>query len=213
MRCGETSTHSLRSGLYRMCGSSLASNKRVGTSSPAILRILCPGRPLTHPRALVWYHVAITLRVWRLAMSSFSKEAFLEKIARLSLSQDSIETLSLWAIQHKAHAADATQAWLEALKKGKCLWCHVTKLPLELFYAASADKRLVLFYLANDILQNGRRRGADQFLELFQDPLRQGVTLIGCVLVLQATPLWGCLLDSGGIITHAYAPYYTPPFL
>lgn len=65
----------------------------------------------------------------------------------------------------------------------------MTKLPLELFYAASADKRLVLFYLANDILQNGRRRGADQFLELFQDPLRQGVTLIGCVLVLQATPL------------------------
>lgn len=45
--------------------------------------------------------------------------------------------------------------------------------------AGSADKRLLLFYLANDILQNGRRRGADMFLEAFQDPLRQAVTLIG----------------------------------
>ncbi len=45
--------------------------------------------------------------------------------------------------------------------------------------AASADKRLVLFYLVNDILQNGRRKGADLFLELFQDPLRQAVTWIG----------------------------------
>ena len=43
----------------------------------------------------------------------------------------------------------------------------------------SADRRLVLFYLANDILQNGRRRGADIFLDLFQDPLRQAVTMIG----------------------------------
>lgn len=55
-------------------------------------------------------------------------------------------------------------------------------------HAASADQRLILFYLANDILQNGRRKGADLFLELFQDPLRQAVTWIGyvpyhCVIV------------------------------
>jgi len=48
-------------------------------------------------------------------------------------------------------------------------------------FTGSADRRLVLFYLANDILQNGRRRGADEFLEIFQDPLREAVTLIGYV--------------------------------
>lgn len=41
----------------------------------------------------------------------------------------------------------------------------------------------MLFYLANDILQNGRRKGADLFLELFQDPLRQAVTWIGYALI------------------------------
>jgi len=51
-------------------------------------------------------------------MSSFSAQAFQEKIARLTLSQDSIETLSLWVIQHKEHARDAVLLWLGELKKG-----------------------------------------------------------------------------------------------
>ena len=39
----------------------------------------------------------------------------------------------------------------------------------------------MLFYLANDVLQNGRRRGADLFLEVFKDPLRQAAIMIRCV--------------------------------
>lgn len=35
----------------------------------------------------------------------------------------------------------------------------------------------MLFYLANDILQNGKRKGADVFQELFKDPLREAVIL------------------------------------
>ena len=45
-------------------------------------------------------------------------------------------------------------------------------------HIGSADQRLVLFYLANDILQNGRRKGADHFVELFKQPLRKGVSVI-----------------------------------
>lgn len=51
-------------------------------------------------------------------MSAFSTRALEEKISRLSLSQDSIETLSLWITQYKAHANDAVQVWLEEIKKG-----------------------------------------------------------------------------------------------
>jgi len=58
-------------------------------------------------------------------------------------------------------------------------WSRDCDLTVCLLYAAGADRRLVLFYLANDILQNGRRRGAGEFLDLFQDPLRQTVTMIG----------------------------------
>lgn len=45
-------------------------------------------------------------------------------------------------------------------------------------HSANADRRLMLFYLANDVLQNSRRRGASMFLELFRDPLRQAVALV-----------------------------------
>ena len=39
----------------------------------------------------------------------------------------------------------------------------------------------MLFYLANDVLQNSRRRGANMFQDLFRDPLRRAVTLVRCV--------------------------------
>ena len=132
--------------------------------------------------------IQVASKVWRAFpfgnMSTYSEQAFKEKISRLSLSQESIETLSLWVLQHKASADEVVQTWLSETRKGKS---RDQTTPHEVYnfiesiinYAASADKRLVLFYLANDILQNGRRRGADDFLELFQDPLRQAVTMIG----------------------------------
>lgn len=45
------------------------------------------------------------------------------------------------------------------------------------YLTADADRRLLLFYLANDILQNGKRKGVDVFQELFKDPLREAVML------------------------------------
>lgn len=52
-------------------------------------------------------------------MSSYSEQAFKEKISRLSLSQDSVETLSLWVLEHKAHAQTSVQTWLGELKRGE----------------------------------------------------------------------------------------------
>lgn len=58
------------------------------------------------------------LVVWPLAMSAFSVQALGEKISRLSLSQDSIETLSLWITQYKEYAKECVEVWLDETKKG-----------------------------------------------------------------------------------------------
>ena len=50
------------------------------------------------------------------------------------------------------------------------------------YLTADPDRRLLLLYLANDILQNGRRRGTDVFQELFKDPLREAAILARWVL-------------------------------
>lgn len=52
-------------------------------------------------------------------MSTYSEQAFKEKITRLSLSQESIETLSLWILQHKIHAKEAVQTWLGEIQRGE----------------------------------------------------------------------------------------------
>ncbi len=53
-----------------------------------------------------------------MGMSSYSIQTLTEKLDRLSLSQDSIETLSLWMIHHKSKAKTSVDTWLEEFKKG-----------------------------------------------------------------------------------------------
>ena len=52
-------------------------------------------------------------------MSSYTIQTLTEKLDRLSMSQDSIETLSLWIIHHKSKAKTSVSTWLEEFKKGK----------------------------------------------------------------------------------------------
>ena len=51
-------------------------------------------------------------------MSSFSVATLQEKLSRLSASQESIETLSLWAIHHKAFAKTSVAVWADSFTKG-----------------------------------------------------------------------------------------------
>lgn len=54
------------------------------------------------------------------------------------------------------------------------------------YITGSADRRLLLLYLANDVLQNGKRKGADDFTELFRDPLKESMRLIRYVLYISS---------------------------
>ncbi|XP_003389152.1 PREDICTED: regulation of nuclear pre-mRNA domain-containing protein 2-like [Amphimedon queenslandica] len=93
-------------------------------------------------------------------MSSFSKSALEEKLRRLTSSQESIETLSLWIIHHKANASVIAETWSET------------------FYQTDPDRKILLFYLINDVLQNSRRKGVTVFSEIFSSRLKQATFLV-----------------------------------
>ena len=76
-------------------------------------------------------------------MASFKKDAFKQKLAALSESAQSIQTLSHWVCYHKKAVKESAQIWAqEALK-------------------APPERRLLFVYLANDIMQNSRRKGVE----------------------------------------------------
>jgi hypothetical protein len=93
-------------------------------------------------------------------MSTFSEQTLREKLSRLTSSQESIETLSMWIIHFKTNAKAISEIWMEQ------------------FSIETPDRRLLLLFLVNDVLQNGRRKGANMFLDVFQDPLRHASSII-----------------------------------
>lgn len=52
-------------------------------------------------------------------MTSFSTATLEKKLADLSNTQHSVQTLSLWLIHHRKHAKAIVQAWYKELAKGK----------------------------------------------------------------------------------------------
>lgn len=52
-------------------------------------------------------------------MSVFSESALEKKLAELSNSQQSVQTLSLWLIHHRKHSKTIVKVWYNELIKGK----------------------------------------------------------------------------------------------
>nr|XP_027198516.1 regulation of nuclear pre-mRNA domain-containing protein 1B-like [Dermatophagoides pteronyssinus] len=76
-------------------------------------------------------------------MSGFTQQAFEKKLNELNSSQQSIQTVSLWLIHHRKHYKSIVQTWFQSLKKAK------------------PAKRLTYMYLANDVIQNSRKKGPE----------------------------------------------------
>ncbi|PFX11552.1 regulation of nuclear pre-mRNA domain-containing protein 1B-like [Stylophora pistillata] len=85
-------------------------------------------------------------------MTSFSSATLEKKLSDLSNTQHSVQTLSLWLIHHRKHAKTIVQSWYKELTK------------------ARTSKKLTFMFLANDVLQNGKRKGAE-FLNEFKHVL------------------------------------------
>ncbi|XP_040291765.1 regulation of nuclear pre-mRNA domain-containing protein 1B isoform X2 [Bufo bufo] len=76
-------------------------------------------------------------------MASFTEPALEKKLSELSNSQQSVQTLSLWLIHHRKHAASIVGVWQRELKKAK------------------PSRKLTFLYLANDVIQNSKRKGPE----------------------------------------------------
>ncbi|KAL9246049.1 hypothetical protein vseg_019632 [Gypsophila vaccaria] len=89
--------------------------------------------------------------------STFNPQILVEKLVKLNSSQQSIETLSHWCIFHMNKAKFVVDTWARQ------------------FHCSPRDQRLAFLYLANDILQNSRRKGAEfvaEFWRVLPDALR-----------------------------------------
>ncbi|PIK47740.1 putative regulation of nuclear pre-mRNA domain-containing protein 1B [Apostichopus japonicus] len=76
-------------------------------------------------------------------MSSFSPEALTAKLNSLNNTAQSIQTVSLWLIHHRKHAKIIVKVWFSHLMKAK------------------PSKKLIHIYLANDVVQNSKKKGPE----------------------------------------------------
>ncbi|XP_043725129.1 regulation of nuclear pre-mRNA domain-containing protein 2 isoform X2 [Telopea speciosissima] len=74
---------------------------------------------------------------------TFNGQILVEKLAKLNNSQQSIETLSHWCIFHRRKAKQVVETWDRQ------------------FHCSPREQRVSFLYLANDILQNSRRKGSE----------------------------------------------------
>ncbi|KAG9330758.1 hypothetical protein JZ751_022169 [Albula glossodonta] len=90
-------------------------------------------------------------------MSAFSEAALEKKLSELSNSQQSVQTLSLWLIHHRKHSKTIVTVWYNELKKAK------------------VSRKLTFLYLANDVIQNSKRKGpefTDDFAPVIVDAFK-----------------------------------------
>uniref|UniRef100_A0A182SVA4 CID domain-containing protein n=1 Tax=Anopheles maculatus TaxID=74869 RepID=A0A182SVA4_9DIPT len=76
-------------------------------------------------------------------MSSFTETGLVKKLFDLNQSQQSIQTLSLWLIHHRKHHSIIVKTWLKELQR------------------APSAKKLTFMYLANDVIQNSKKKGPE----------------------------------------------------
>jgi regulator of Ty1 transposition protein 103 len=87
-------------------------------------------------------------------MSGFTEDALEKKLADLNNSQQSIQQLSVWLIHHRKHFAKIVAVWLRELGK------------------TTNNRKLTFLYLANDVVQNSRKK-APEFAKEFGNSMKK----------------------------------------
>jgi regulator of Ty1 transposition protein 103 len=90
-------------------------------------------------------------------MSVYSDLVLKQKFDKLENTQPSITGLSQWILYHRKRHSESIDIWLKE------------------FLAVSSEKKLTLLYLANDVLQESRRKG-DEFIKDFEQILEEVVS-------------------------------------
>ncbi|XP_011297343.1 regulation of nuclear pre-mRNA domain-containing protein 1B [Fopius arisanus] len=76
-------------------------------------------------------------------MAGFTENALVKKLLDLNPSQQSIQTLSLWLIHHRKHHGTIVKVWFREMCKAK------------------DTRKLMFMYLANDVIQNSKKKGPE----------------------------------------------------
>ncbi|XP_075490522.1 uncharacterized protein LOC142529043 [Primulina tabacum] len=85
------------------------------------------------------------------------EKLLMEKLSKLNSSQQSIETLSRWCVFHRKKAQQVVEIWDR------------------LFKSAQQEQLVSFLYLANDVLQNSRRKGSEfvsEYLKVLPSALK-----------------------------------------
>lgn len=91
--------------------------------------------------------------------SSFNEENLMRKLDQCTPTQESIQTLALWIIHHKNHHELIAKLWLKKMSES----------------STSSRQRLTLVYLANDVIQNCKRKNAKIYQDSFKTILNEAV--------------------------------------
>jgi regulator of Ty1 transposition protein 103 len=83
-------------------------------------------------------------------MASFDKAAMADKLAKVNSSQGSIETISTYCLFQRKKCAAIVALWAAQLSK------------------SSAQQKLALLYVANDIIQKSRKKGPEYTNEFYR---------------------------------------------
>uniref|UniRef100_A0A1B6LCA5 CID domain-containing protein n=1 Tax=Graphocephala atropunctata TaxID=36148 RepID=A0A1B6LCA5_9HEMI len=93
-------------------------------------------------------------------MAGFTETALSKKLDDLNASQQSIQTLSLWLIHHRKHHEAIVRMWSKEIQKGE------------------EGRQLTLMYLANDVIQNSKKKGPEYGRE-FGTVLKKAFEMVG----------------------------------
>ncbi|XP_075224971.1 regulation of nuclear pre-mRNA domain-containing protein 1B [Lycorma delicatula] len=93
-------------------------------------------------------------------MAGFTESGLCKKLEDLNTSQHSIQTLSLWVIHHRKHFQVIVKTWMKELQK------------------ANESRQVTLMYLANDVIQNSKKKGPEYGKE-FGSVLKDAFEIIG----------------------------------
>uniref|UniRef100_A0A7N0UZT2 CID domain-containing protein n=1 Tax=Kalanchoe fedtschenkoi TaxID=63787 RepID=A0A7N0UZT2_KALFE len=93
-----------------------------------------------------------------MSSEAFNGEILGEKLSKLNNSQQSIESLSRWCVTHRKRAKQIVETWEKV------------------FNSSQKEQCVSFLYLANDILQNSRRKGSEfvnEFWKVLPSALKQ----------------------------------------
>ncbi|XP_066908038.1 uncharacterized protein [Halyomorpha halys] len=130
-------------------------------------------------------------------MGSFNEALFEQKLLYLKDTHDSIANLSSWCLSHQEHHGKIVSTWLNVLKRVK------------------TEHRLLLFYLANDVIQYSKRKSLP-FTDSFAPALQKATTMVREDSVrnkiLRLFKIWnergiydeGFLVDLSGLLSRVH---------